>query len=132
MKKFPGFMVMVLYVLLVYKPGAFSQYKPSSLLYGTDILVESSANCNYANTRIAVANNGWISVLMRLDTRVKLKLSQPAWYTLSINSIMGKEIINKTFSGTECTLPLGDIPAGVYMVKISGNGKDLNKKLVVD
>jgi hypothetical protein len=63
---------------------------------------------------------------------VKISISKPGDYTVTMTSILGQEVINTTVHGSEYTLPLGEITQGIYMVRITGNGIDTIKKLVVN
>jgi hypothetical protein len=63
---------------------------------------------------------------------VKLRISKTGNYTVTLTNLTGQEVMNTIVYGSECTLQLGDITPGVYMVRITGNGINAMKKLVVN
>jgi hypothetical protein len=63
---------------------------------------------------------------------VKIRISKPGDYTVTMTSLLGQEVMNTTIHGSEATLQLGNITSGIYIVRITGNGIDSMKKLVVN
>jgi len=63
---------------------------------------------------------------------VKIRISKTGDYTVTMTSLIGQEVMNTSVHGLEGTLQLGDITPGVYMVRITGDGINTMKKLVVN
>jgi hypothetical protein len=53
-------------------------------------------------------------------------------YTVTITNMMGQTVLTKAFNGSEVTLTLGEIPAGIYSITLIGESKKEAGKLVVE
>jgi hypothetical protein len=63
---------------------------------------------------------------------VNVRICKAGDYTLTVTSVVGQEVLTTAIQGTEYKLSLVNIPRGMYMVRITGNGIDTMKKLIVN
>ena len=50
---------------------------------------------------------------------------------VSIFNVLGKNVLSKSFSGTKSNIDVSSISSGIYILKVTENGKTATKKLVI-
>ena len=48
-----------------------------------------------------------------------------------IFNVLGKQVLNTRFSGSKSTIDVSTINAGIYILKVTEEGKTATKKLVI-
>jgi hypothetical protein len=57
--------------------------------------------------------------------------SQADCYELSIYNASGKQVMNRTISGESSTLETGNLPAGMYFYKVTGENKTVKSGKII-
>ncbi|RSK50763.1 beta strand repeat-containing protein [Hymenobacter rigui] len=81
----------------------------------------------------AVANVYPSPATSQQDARLDLTAAAPGTYQVLVTDLMGRTI--RTFQqagGTEQPLRVSSLPAGIYIIQVTGNGQAFNQRLVME
>ena len=110
--------------------GGFINYYFDTYYYLDDVCVSSdSSACDFGEGIKSISSSFNISPNPATD-KIYFSLNTNESYSYSLLNLLGEEIKNSTSSGA-AALDMADVPAGIYILRITYAGKTIQRKQVI-